>query len=803
MTEPLQFLVVSDDDTLLHGVHAVLARAGLPCEGRRARADDVRAAFASRRYHLCLVEDRVCPLPRPFALASPPDVLLVMLCEPGREFFGAEAMDEGFADYLLKDNLSRLGPLARRWLLRQPPRGGQVLGETDLHRAHAALLQLARSRAFQGDNLIDDLREITEVAARALGVARAGVWLYDQGRSRIRCIDLYEQALDRHSDGEELLFRDHPAYFLALEEQRLIVAHDARRDPRTAEYTARYLEPRGITSMLDAAARTRGELRGVICLEHVGPTRQWTVEEEVFACAFADLVSLALEAAERQVAEFALVQSEARYREVFHNTSDAFAFFEVLGGRRFVLEGLNPAAERLLGVKAGECSGKSLTDLLPAQAAEVVLRAFQRAVESGATCASEQCWDLSPRPRWLHALIVPSCHPGQVPHRLAAVWRDITEQKSYEKALIDREETFRRLVETTHVIPWEADFQTGRFTYVGPQAMRRFGYTHPEWFRDGFWADLIHPEDRARAVEASRRMSAQASEYEIEYRVLTRSGEVVWVHDVISVVLGRQGRVVLRGFFVDVTARRKAEEEARRLNAELESRVAERTAQLAAANRELEAFSYSVSHDLRAPLRAIDGFSKALLEDYPDALDADGRDMLHRLRAASQRMGVLIDDLLGLSRVTRSEMRAARVNLSEMASLVAGALAQTAPQRQVEWVIAPDLVAVGDPALLRVVFENLLGNAWKYTAKRPSARIEFGQLPGGPDAEYFVRDDGVGFDPAHADKLFQPFQRLHHADEFEGHGIGLATVQRIIHRHRGRVRAEAEPGRGATFYFTL
>jgi PAS domain S-box-containing protein len=399
-------------------------------------------------------------------------------------------------------------------------------------------------------------------------------------------------------------------------------------------------------------------------------------------------------------------------------------------------------------------------------------------------------------------MIVPSRHPGQVPHRLAAVWRDITDQKSYEKALIDREEMFRRLVETTNVIPWEADFQSGRFTYVGPQAVRRFGYEHADWFRQGFWADHIHPEDRDHALETSRRMSAEAAEYEVEYRALTKSGEVVWVHDIVSVILDHKGRVLLRGFFVDVTARRRAEEEARRLNADLERRVAERTAQLGAANRELEAFSYSVSHDLRAPLRSIDGFSKAILEDYASALDEDGRDMLRRVRAASQRMGVLIDDLLSLSRVTRSEMRASRVNLSEMAWSIAQSFSQSEPLRAVEWVIAPGLVAVGDGALLRVVLENLLDNAWKYTAKKARARIEFGQAPGG-EGEFFVKDDGPGFDPAHAGKLFQPFQRLHHPDEFEGHGIGLATVQRIIHRHRGRVRAEGAVGNGATFYFTL
>jgi signal transduction histidine kinase len=237
--------------------------------------------------------------------------------------------------------------------------------------------------------------------------------------------------------------------------------------------------------------------------------------------------------------------------------------------------------------------------------------------------------------------------------------------------------------------------------------------------------------------------------------------------------------------------------------AELERRVAERTAELAAINSELEAFAYSVSHDLRAPLRGIDGFSQALLEDYADKLDAVGQDYLRRVQAASQHMGQLIDDLLKLSRVTRAEAYHEPVELSALAQMVATDLQQQEPERQVEFVIAEGLIAKGDARLLRVVLENLLGNAWKFTAKNPRARIEFGSARNNGNLAYFVRDDGVGFNMAYANKLFGAFQRLHSATEFEGTGIGLASVQRIIHRHGGRVWAEGEVEKGATFYFTL
>jgi signal transduction histidine kinase len=246
-----------------------------------------------------------------------------------------------------------------------------------------------------------------------------------------------------------------------------------------------------------------------------------------------------------------------------------------------------------------------------------------------------------------------------------------------------------------------------------------------------------------------------------------------------------------------------AEAERRQLNAELEARVAERTSELQLALQELEAFSYSVSHDLRSPLRTIDGFVQAFLEDYGDRIDPVGQDYLQRTRAASQRMGLLIDGLLQLSRVTRSEMNREVVDLSAVARGVADELQRTQPGRHVTFTIQDGLTAAGDDQLLRVVLENLLGNAWKFTAKQSDARVEFEALKGEQDKVYVVRDNGAGFDMAYAGKLFGPFQRLHGRDEFDGTGIGLATVQRIVRRHGGQIWGEGVVDRGAVFYFTL
>jgi light-regulated signal transduction histidine kinase (bacteriophytochrome) len=265
-----------------------------------------------------------------------------------------------------------------------------------------------------------------------------------------------------------------------------------------------------------------------------------------------------------------------------------------------------------------------------------------------------------------------------------------------------------------------------------------------------------------------------------------------------------------RALEIQIRERARAEEEVTRLNAHLESRVAERTReveeanqQLGVMNKELEAFAYSVSHDLRAPLRGIDGWSLALLEDYGSRLDMAGREYLDRVRSETQRMGALIDDLLQLSRVTRAEMQSNPVDLSSIAGGIAAGLLEANPDRRIDFAIAPGLMAHGDPGLLHIVLTNMLSNAVKFTGGSPQARIEFRQVQMDGESPFFVRDNGVGFDMAYAGMLFGAFQRLHKASEFPGTGVGLATVQRIVHRHGGRVWADAHPGGGATFYFTV
>lgn len=394
--------------------------------------------------------------------------------------------------------------------------------------------------------------------------------------------------------------------------------------------------------------------------------------------------------------------------------------------------------------------------------------------------------------------------PDGRPLRSVGTVQDVTAAKHAEAALRESEDRYRYVFEHS-LVGKSLTLPDGRLG-VNQAFCDMLGYSREEMV-GRTWREITHPDDVAASEELVRALlSGEAPAGRVLKRYLHKDGHAVWVDLTIRLRRDEDGTpLYFLTSALDVTERIQAQEEVRRLNAELELRVQRRTAELAAANQELRAFSYSVSHDLRAPLRALDGFSNALLEDFASALDDRGVRYLKKIRDASQRMGQLIDDLLQLSRVTQHELCPTEVDLSAVARDVAADLRRSAPGRAVRWSIAPGLRARGDAGLLRIVLQNLLGNAWKYTSKHDHAHVEFGvEARDGEGAPaFFVRDDGAGFDMRYANKLFGAFQRLHTVEEFEGTGIGLATVQRIVHRHGGRVWAEGAVEGGACLYFTL
>jgi PAS domain S-box-containing protein len=391
---------------------------------------------------------------------------------------------------------------------------------------------------------------------------------------------------------------------------------------------------------------------------------------------------------------------------------------------------------------------------------------------------------------------------------MVAMLKDmIRKQQEVETVLRLSEERYR------HVSELISDYAIG--ATIGPGgkysldwasgAIERIcGYTPEELFNEGKYKDLVHPEDRGYVGESVRRLAMNEG-FRIEFRIITRSGEVKWInHRARPIWDEKQGKLV--GFYSagqDVTSRKQADEQLKELNERLEERVAARTVQLEAINRELESFSYMVSHDLRAPLRSIDSFSRIIETEYARDIPPEGRNYLNLVTENVSQMKKLIDDLINFSHVNRKLMNTELVYPQDLIRQSLEDLREERKNRDIEIVTGDLPPFVGDPAMMKQVFLNLISNAVKFTRKRDHARIEIGSYSSDRELVYFIRDNGTGFDMHYRQKLFGVFQRLHSAEDYEGTGLGLAIVQRIIHRHGGRVWADSEPGKGATFYFNV
>ena len=470
-----------------------------------------------------------------------------------------------------------------------------------------------------------------------------------------------------------------------------------------------------------------------------------------------------------------------------------------------VITSWNNGAEKIFGYSDGEMIGTSIMRLIPADRQdeeEQILSRIRRGesvehFETVRVCKDGSRLDVS--------VTVSPIKDGRGKIVGASkVARDITERKKTESALEESESRLRLVLQAAQIGHWEIDPVT-RSARCSDLNFGIFGYAEPfpEWSVQKFFSHL-HPDDRERVKGIVQNGLATQQDWRFESRIIRQDQAVRWISAQARFFQNIGGHPLLvLGICEDITGRKQSEEKIRQLNAELEQRVKERTAQLEAANKELEAFSFSVSHDLRAPLRAVNGFADIVLEDYGSLLPEDGRRNLERIRNGGLRMGQLIDDLLAFSRLSRQSMKRQEVNSARLVQIVLDESQSQREGRQIELNAGNLPVCHGDPALLKQVWVNLIYNAIKYTRGREPSVIEIGCIRKENENVYFVKDNGAGFDMKYADKLFGVFQRLHRADQFEGTGVGLAIVQRIVNRHGGRAWAEAEVNRGATFYFTL
>ncbi len=508
-----------------------------------------------------------------------------------------------------------------------------------------------------------------------------------------------------------------------------------------------------------------------------------------------EIIAVSRNITERKQVEHALRDSEQRFRQIVETAAEGIWMLDAKASTTFV----NQRMADMLGYTPAEMLGASLFEFMDDEGRALAKANLERRKQGIAEQHDFKFRRCDGSDLWAIVATTPILNQQKEYSGTLGMITDITERKMVEEQLRLLAMAVRQANDSITITDAMLDPPGPTIVFVNPAFTRLTGYG-PE--------DIIGKSPRILQGERTDRMllnrlRSALSEGKsffgstINYR---KDGTEFYVEWRIAPIRNHEG--IITNFIAvqnDITRRKESEERIRRLNKTLQ----QRSADLEAANKELETFSYSVSHDLRAPLRSIAGFSEALLEDYTDRLDAEGQDYLSRIIGATRRMGQLIDDLLGLAQMTRSDLHHEQVNLSEIVQSIATDLGHNYPQRRVRWHITPGVIAEGDPRLLRIALENLLGNAWKFTQRCDTAYITFDTLEHNGTTVYVVRDNGAGFDMVYASKLFGPFQRLHAINEFPGSGIGLATVQRIIHRHGGQIWAEGAIDQGASFYFTL
>jgi PAS domain S-box-containing protein len=516
---------------------------------------------------------------------------------------------------------------------------------------------------------------------------------------------------------------------------------------------------------------------------------------------------------ERRSAQERLKLSEARFRTMIEQAPMSIQLFDLDGNTVAV----NKAWEELWGVTLEQIGGYNVLQD-PQLEEKGVAPLLRKAFAGEITPLPEILYDPTDhheaaQKRYVSALAYPVKDGIGETQEVVLVHQDVTAQREAEQAreelLVQVERQRQRLDDILATVPgvvWEAwgqpDAASQRIDFVSDYVETMLGYTVEEWLATpNFWLSIVHPEDKERAAAKGYEIFMSGEPGTDEFRWITKDGRVMWVQAQSVVIKDEEGKPVgMRGVNLDITDRVLAEQEVRVLNTGLEERVGERTAQLEAAVQELEAFCYTVSHDLRAPLRAISGYAGILEEEYAGKLEGDGLEMLENIGRRAGHLGRLIDDLLNFSRLSRKDLATERI---EMKDLVEETVSSIRDSAGVEIVVQELPAATGDPGLIAQVWENLISNALKFTQQSENPRVTISGQRRGAEVEYVIEDNGIGFDMRYASKMFGVFERLEPERAFEGSGVGLAIVQRIISRHGGRVWAEGEQGRGARFFFTL
>ncbi|MHA1557978.1 MAG: sensor histidine kinase, partial [Candidatus Heimdallarchaeota archaeon] len=497
-------------------------------------------------------------------------------------------------------------------------------------------------------------------------------------------------------------------------------------------------------------------------------------------------------------AQKSLQDSEELYRSIVENSVEG----HVILNDKFQFLYINKEFTRIMGWSSEEIIGRDFREFVAEESMNLVVDRYLKR-QKGEDIPNRYEISVKRKNGEKRNVLLSSSvikdSDGRV--KTVALILDITDHNRTQELLQASEEKFRQLFENSIDAIFWANPETGIIINCNKKAEELFEEDKDNII--GKHQTSLHPAEKAdKFIQMFQEHFEKGGSLEDEAEIITKSGKIIPVHITASVVVVSK-ETIIQGIFRDITVRKQAEEDLRKLNEELESRVINRTNRLQELNKELEAFSYTVSHDLRAPLRGINGFSKIILDDYSDKLDKRGIDYLSRIRNATKEMDDLINNLLELARITRAEMHFTQVDLSKQTQAILAKLQNIHPERKVKCEIKKRLVVSGDEQLLTIMLENLCKNAWKFTKNNPKAKIEFGLMETKEGKTFFIKDNGIGFDMKYVEKLFSPFQRLHTNKEFPGIGIGLATVKSIIQKHNGKIWAESQIGKGTTFYYTI
>jgi len=759
----IRILYVEDVPADVVIVNHELRKAGLAFCSRRV---DTKEAFLSELQHNppdLILSDHGLPCFDGFtalAIAKDrcPDVPFIFVTNSLGEETTIATFEGGATDYVLKKNLSKLAPAVSRALREAEERGALKQKEQALRESEERFRMLVEGVKDYAIFMLDPRGHVTSWNSGAQ-------WLHGYGAEEVngRHFSAFYTRADIAANRPEIGLKT------AVAEGRF-----EEEGPRLGKSEKEFWANVVITALRDA----NGKLRGFTVV-----TRDIT---------------------ERVKTQEALQKSEALKGIILETALDAIISIDHQG----LVQEWNPAAERIFGYTRAQAVGRPMDELIiPPSLREAYQDGVANYLMTGVGSLLGRPLELTLRRAdgsEFRADFAVSRIPTEEPPRCTVLVRDITERKRAEAALRESEERFRLLVEGVKDYAIYMLDTEGRVTTWNAGAERIEGFQEEEILGQHF-SRFFTPEDLdARIPELELKAAAEQGRFEAEGWRVRKDGSRFWADVILTAVHDESGRIC--GFSKvarDVTEQKRAGEEIRRLNASLEQRVLERTAQLEAANQELEAFSYSVSHDLRAPLRHIAAYVEILESDAADQLDQNSRQHLQTIASSAAHLGQLIDALLAFSRMGRGEMRRQKVSLATLVKEARRELRHDSAGRDIHWRIGALPEVEGDPLMLRQVFVNLLSNALKYTRPRSQAQIEIGMQDSDKEAVVFVRDNGVGFDPAYGNKLFGVFQRLHSASEFEGTGIGLANVRRIIHRHDGRTWAEGTVDGGATFYFSL